>query len=107
MNKISLLFHSKTVPTHVFIHIDEFDIYELYGRIQNSKMEGAIYGLEKLMTKSSIQNIAFVPPSTIDSNENFPITTKISIDDRSHVYSLVLEKSPLFPLEFFALFAPF
>ena len=79
MNRINLLFHSKTVPNHVFIHMDEFDIYAMYDRIQNSKMEGAIYGLEKLITKSSIQNIAVVPPCTIDSNKKISTMAKIPI----------------------------
>lgn len=93
-----LFFHSQTSPTHVFIHMDEFDIFTFYDRIQKSKMEGVIYGVEKLITQSSIQNIAFVPPSTINSNENSSIMTKIPVDGISHVYSLVLEKSSLFPL---------
>jgi hypothetical protein len=68
--------------------MDECDIYSLYERIQNSKIEGAIYGLEKLITKSSIQNMAFVPPSTIDSNESS-------------------RKKLLVSAQFFALYPPF
>jgi S-DNA-T family DNA segregation ATPase FtsK/SpoIIIE len=80
--------------------MDEFDISKLDNKIQNSKIEGVIYGVEKLITKSSIQNIIFVPPSTIDSNEKLSRMNKVPINDKSHVYSLVLEKSPVFPLNF-------
>lgn len=99
---LSIGFLLKETKQHpfAFVNHNDFNANTMNHLIDNPKLKGALFGIEKMITKKESNVVVFVPPRAVLDSEKVKNPNEIPIDAYSHVFSIELEKNSLFPLNF-------